>query len=319
MSRLYVVMYHYTRDLANSRYPQIKGLDAELFKQQIAFMKDNFTFVTMEEVIEAWNGDNTHLPENALLLTFDDGYSDNYLTAFPILKENRIQGSFFITAKTFTENKVLDVNKIHFILANSNIADIKKELDIQLDAQKEKNPKILSKEELYEKYAIQGKMDDKDTIYIKRVLQTALPEKIRNEITKELFLKYVGVEENIFARELYMSREQIRLMKNEGMYIGLHGYEHQRLGEMSEQDMQTEVDKSLEIMDEFIEKDNWVMNYPYGSYDENVINYVSTKGCKLGLTTNVAVASTSVHHKYEIPRLNCNDFPPKSKNYCLVE
>ena len=39
--RLAISMYHYVRDLKHSRYPEIKGLDVNLFRQQIAFMKEN--------------------------------------------------------------------------------------------------------------------------------------------------------------------------------------------------------------------------------------------------------------------------------------
>lgn len=53
MSKLYIVMYHYTRELSNSRYPKIKGLDVRLFREQIRFMKENFHIVTMEQVIGA--------------------------------------------------------------------------------------------------------------------------------------------------------------------------------------------------------------------------------------------------------------------------
>ena len=42
MSKLYIAMYHYVRDLKNSRYPDIKGLDISLFKQQIAFAEMAF-------------------------------------------------------------------------------------------------------------------------------------------------------------------------------------------------------------------------------------------------------------------------------------
>jgi hypothetical protein len=37
MSKLYISMYHYTRDLVHSRYPQIKGLDTmmDLFLENI--------------------------------------------------------------------------------------------------------------------------------------------------------------------------------------------------------------------------------------------------------------------------------------------
>lgn len=132
-NKLYTVMYHYTRDLGNSRYPSIKGLDRKLFIRQLDFFGSFFNVVTMEQVIEAWNSPNGSLPENALLLTFDDGYIDNYLTAFPLLKERGMQGSFFIPGKTFTKNILLDVNKIHFILASADIHMLVKDVKEQMD------------------------------------------------------------------------------------------------------------------------------------------------------------------------------------------
>lgn len=97
--KLYIAMYHYTRDLKHSRYPEIKGLDVPLFRQQLAYMKEHFRFVTMEQVICAAEG-TAELPENALLLTFDDGYADNYTFAMPLLEEFGAQGAFFIPGKT---------------------------------------------------------------------------------------------------------------------------------------------------------------------------------------------------------------------------
>ncbi len=66
MNKIYISMYHYTRDLVHSRYPQIKGLDISLFRRQIDFMKNNFNIVTMEQVMAAVEGKET-LPEKALL------------------------------------------------------------------------------------------------------------------------------------------------------------------------------------------------------------------------------------------------------------
>ncbi len=50
--KLFIAMYHYVRDLNNSRYPAIKGLDYSLFKKQIEFFEQNFHVVTMEQVLE---------------------------------------------------------------------------------------------------------------------------------------------------------------------------------------------------------------------------------------------------------------------------
>ena len=39
--------------------------------------------------------------------------------------------------------------------------------------------------------------------------------------------------------------------------------------------MQKDIDKSLEAMSDFIEVDRWVMNYPYGSYNQEMIEYIN--------------------------------------------
>ena len=95
MSHLSIVMYHYVRPIENSEYPGIKGLEFDLFRQQIQFFKENFHAVTMEQVIDSLGG-KCELPENPILLTFDDGYIDHYQYVFPVLKEYGMQGSFFV-------------------------------------------------------------------------------------------------------------------------------------------------------------------------------------------------------------------------------
>jgi len=307
-------MYHYIRNLKYSRFPEIKGLDLQLFKEQIQFFKEHFNIIKMEDVIAAYT-DNYSLPEKAILLTFDDGYSDNYLNVFPILKEENIQGSFFIPGKTFVEHQLLDVNKVHSVLASTNITNLVQEVFKQLDYYRGKEFDIPSNEELFREYAKEERFDKKEVIFVKRILQTALPEKLRNIIASNIFAKYVGLSEEKFAYELYMNYDQIKCMKKSGMYIGLHGYDHYWLGNLESRKMEQDIDKALEVMSEVINPRLWVMNYPYGSYNDNVVNYIQNKGCALGLTTDLGIANLSINNKYLLPRLDTNDFPPKSENY----
>lgn len=318
MVKLNIVMYHYVRDLSHSRYPGIKGLDTDLFKEQITYLKKKFTIVKMEDIIDITTRVGC-LPDNCALLTFDDGYIDNFITVLPILKQYKLQGSFFIPGKTFTEDILLDVNKVHFILASAPEREVVQDLLSLLDKYRDIYPEISSNDELLKKYAVANRFDTAETIFCKRILQTAIPEELRNKISSILFEKYVGLPENYFARELYMNRDQIRFMRDEGMFIGLHGYDHYWLANLSEDKMKKDIDKALEVMDEFIDKDNWVMNYPYGNYNHNVIEYIKTKGCKLGLTTEVGRANLEKDDLYQLPRWDCNDFPPKSYNYMKLE
>lgn len=314
MGKLNVVMYHYVRNLQNSRYPGIKGMDVCLFKKEIEFFRKNFNIVTMEDVIEAFVY-GADLPLDAMLLTFDDGIIDNYTYAYPILKDNHIQGSFFIPGKTLKENKVLDVHKIHFILANADINKLVKAVFYELDVLRERGFDLDTNDNLYANYAIPNRFDDKDTIFVKRILQTAISEQARNIITAKLFDKFINVPEDVFSEELYMNYEQVKCMKSDGMFIGLHGYDHYWMGNLVEEEMKKDVDMALQVMAEFIDINQWVLNYPYGSYNDKVISYIKEKGCVLAMATEVAVADTRIHNRYAVPRMDCNDYPPKSNKY----
>lgn len=314
MSRLYISMYHYTRDLKHSRYPEIKGLDQSLFRQQIEFMKDNFDIVTMEQVIDAVEG-KFSLPNKALLLTFDDGYIDNYTFAFPILEEYGVQGSFFIPSKTFTTHQLLDVNKVHYILASTDIKTLVGDLKERMDYYRGQEYDYPPTDDLWNEYAIDNRFDGKDVIFVKRILQTVLPEKLRNQISSDLFERYVCISEEQLAYELYMTEEQIRTMKRHGMFIGCHGYDHYWLGNISQKQMEHDISMALDIIDEFIDRRHWVMNYPYGNYSQAVLDYIRSQGACVGLTTEVRVAEIEKDNVLTLPRLDCNDFPPKSDKY----
>ena len=104
-------------------------------------------------------------------------------------------------------------------------------------------------------------------------------------------------------------------MKRNGMYIGIHGYDHYWLGNLKKEDMQQDIQRALEVLDGIVETDRWVMNYPYGSYSKEVTEYLENTGCRLGLTTEVRIADPSMDSRFTLPRLDTNDFPPKSENY----
>lgn len=306
-------MYHYVRDLKYSRYPNIKGLDIALFKEQIAYLKKHYHFVTVEEVIDAFSN-KTQLPEHSVLLTFDDAYSDHFANVFPLLEKEKIQGAFYPPVKAVTEHTVLDVNKIHFILASTpekNIPNLLHEIEILLDKYRDEY-NLLPFEDYFNELAIANRFDCKEVIFVKRLLQVKLDERLRRIITDVLFQKIVGMDEAAFSRELYMSMDQIKCMVDCGMHIGSHGYDHYWLGSLSKEKQEFEIKKSIEFIASVGgDIDNWSICYPYGNYNDDTINILKQNGCKLGLTTRVDLASLDEDGDdiFKLPRLDTNDLP----------
>lgn len=318
--KLTVVMYHYVRDLKHSRYPNIKGLDVYLFKEQIGYLKRHYNFVTVEQVIDCFEH-KQELPEHSILLTFDDAYIDHFTHVFPILKKENIRGAFYPPVKAITEHLVLDVNKIHFILAsvdnNHKMDSFLKEIKLLLETYKDEY-NLKSYNDYFQKLAVANRFDTKEVIFVKRLLQVELEESVRKIITDILFRQMVGIEEGSFSRELYMSIDQIKCMVDCGMHIGSHGYDHYWLGSLTKEKQEFEIKKSIEFIEQVGgDKKNWTICYPYGNYNNDTISILKINGCKLGLTTRVDIASLDTHEDeiYIIPRLDTNDLP---KN-CLAE
>lgn len=317
MGNVTIVMYHYVRDLKNSRYPHIKGLSDTDFLRQIEYIMAHYTVISMEQLIEAYTRrDFTNLPQNAILLTFDDGYMDHYTVVYPVLKQYGIQGSFFPNAMAVREHKLLTVNRIHFILAAAEampggIRRLVNDCFSLLDRLRAKGAALEKNDELYNRIAIPGRWDPAEVIFIKRLLQNELPEEVRTDLAKELFARYVGVPEDVFARELYMNMDQIRCMKEGGMFFGIHGYDHYWLGKLPKEQMKQDIHSALAYFDGIVDRNQWVMNYPYGNYNTDVIQYIQSIGCCLGLSVEARVAEPEKENRFLLPRLDTNDLYPK--------
>lgn len=317
MNDLTIIMYHYVRDLKNSRFPEIKGLEVELFKEQISYLEKNYHFVTAEQVIAAFKKEEK-LPSKAVLLTFDDAYIDHYTNVFPILEHKKIQGCFYPPVKAITEHSVLDVNKVHFILATTPKDQFGHLLERikQLLIQYQEEYKLNTYDYYFEKLAVANRFDPKEVIFVKRLLQVELPEKLRNIITKQLFTEAVKMEEEVFSRELYMNKDQMRCMVDCGMHVGSHGYDHYWLGSLPKDKQNEEIQQAIHFIQEIGgDINNWTMCYPYGNYNDDTIDILKSNGCQFGLTTRVALASidsTETDAIFKLPRLDTNDIPKQA-------
>ncbi len=316
MSRVSIIMYHYVRRVKGSRYPGIHGLETEDFIKQLDFLEGNgYTFIRMEDLINAYY-EGAALPEKSVLLTFDDAFIDHFITVFPILSERNIQGSFFIPSEVIDRRMVLAMNKIHFFLAaEKDHHALKLRLLEMMDHYRGSEFDFPGNEELLNDYEKDGKYDDRETVFIKKMLQMALPEKLRDILCDQLFSEYMDVSEETLADELYVKREQLLVMKKNGMFIGAHGYHHYHLNALPKEEMKQDIIRGLDCLGSMIDRNSWVMNYPYGSYDETVENEVKALGAKLAITTVVDINDTERYDAFNICRLNTNDFPPKSDKY----
>ena len=90
-SKILVLNYHQITDSHNSL-----AIAPDVFDQQMKFLSDSgCVTITPDELYAGLNGE-IELPPKPVLITFDDGYIDNYTNAFPILKKYNLRATIFI-------------------------------------------------------------------------------------------------------------------------------------------------------------------------------------------------------------------------------
>ncbi len=309
-TELSIVKYSYVRDLARSRFPRIKGRDLADFRGQLDHIGSVYEVVTAEQVMAALEGDEP-LPPDACWLIFENGYFDHYRHVLPLLMERGWQGSFYVPARTVVEREILDVNKVHFTLASVEEPELLVgEIESFCAEQRAMGARLASFEEYWAAYGRANRWDPAEVIFVKRMLQKGLPERLRNGCADRLFRRYVTGDVEAFAAELYLDTHQLQLMLDLGMHLGSHGYGHYWLDSLAEAGQAADIDASLRFLAGLgVDTTRWTMCYPQGAYDRTTLRLLQHRNCTAGVTNALGPAIIPGSPALELPSLDTNDLP----------
>jgi len=108
-----ILMYHHIGALPENADDIRIGLtvSTDEFSSQVKYLADHdYIFLTLgalEKAIE-----DKKVPEKVAVLTFDDGYDDNYYEALPVLKKYKAVGTFFIITSKIDQSEYLTRDQI---------------------------------------------------------------------------------------------------------------------------------------------------------------------------------------------------------------
>lgn len=101
-NRIPILMYHRIATVPGER----NSLPPEKFEEQLDYLKKHgYNTITLNDLYNHYSL-QAPLPPKPVILTFDDGYEDNFLTALPMLKERNMKATVFpIASWVGKENK----------------------------------------------------------------------------------------------------------------------------------------------------------------------------------------------------------------------
>jgi peptidoglycan/xylan/chitin deacetylase (PgdA/CDA1 family) len=239
--------YHRIGSAADSPYdPNIFSATAEEFFGQIAYIRKRFHFATLEESLEMANG--TTPPGTSVLITFDDGYLDNYTVAYPILKSYGIPAAFFLPTAFIGSSRLPWWDEIAFIVKKSRNRRIRLSyprpvvFDLDSDGEVRVCMNVLR---LYRQPAVAD--TDRFISELEGACETSRP--------------------NGSAERSFLNWDEAREMQAHGMAFGSHGHNHKILSKISVKDQEQEVRISRQVLECELGRKIDIMAYPVGARD----------------------------------------------------
>lgn len=112
--KLPILLYHHITNEEFTDEQSISHISPSDFRLHMTAIKVHYNPISLREYIDFVNCDDGSitLPDNPIVVTFDDGYSSNYEIAYPILKELGIPATIFVVTDTVGEQA--EGGKVHY-------------------------------------------------------------------------------------------------------------------------------------------------------------------------------------------------------------
>jgi len=263
--KLSILIYHQVLAVQDPMRPSEPTVDT--FNWQMQLLARHFTPLPLDEaVVRLREGE---LPNNAVCVTFDDGYRNNLTLAQPILARYAIPATVFVATGFIGGSNMWNDRVIHLFAdpgRNSLILD-GQTVALQDWAQRSR----LSLE------------------WLQRLKY--LPVMERRAAVDAMYVAN-GVEEQ---EPLMMNQSEIRALHSAGLAIGAHTVNHPILKELSGSDQRVEIVRSRQVLEGIVQAPVTQFAYPNGKrgtdFDDTAVDIVKSEGFCAALSTDWGVSS----------------------------
>lgn len=244
---LLVVNYHRVGSTNGNAFDDgVFSATAGEFRAQIRYLREHFDLPTLDQLVDIQQAGFV-MPRPMALITFDDGYRDNFDLALPVLSEEGAPAAFFIPTSYIQNPRLPWWDHIAFIIKQTR----QEEFKIEYPTSRSIDLRQFSRQQV--------------------ILDLLSCYKRAGEINEIEFLEHLGERAQVqvdtvgLGRELFMSWHQIRLLMAEGMSLGSHTHTHQILSGLSESDQRAELVVSKYILEEKLGTSVKTIAYPVGT------------------------------------------------------
>lgn len=263
-------------------------------RAQVAWLHDRVRLITLDELIDQVES-GSPWPEPVMLLTFDDGYRDNFELAAPILRERNVPATFFIPSGFLEAPRLPWWDHIAYVIKQTSVMRFvldcsprggRSNLEIDLRATSR-------------------------TAAITTIVSAFLTDAVGDEswfLDRLTEYCMVEVDSEKLGRELFMSWAHVRDLANSNtsMTIGSHAHSHRKLAALDQDTQRDELAASKRILEVGLGHPVKALAYPYGwagTYTTETKNLAAEAGYLLAFSSREGINHFADLDRYDVRRL----------------
>lgn len=262
-----ILLYHGVTSVSYTGVRNCNGkhIPERLFLEQMKILKKNYHLLSINDIVE-YTRHGMALPPNAVVVTFDDGFRNNFENAAPILTDLKIPTTFYISAGMINTNLIFWVDKLELAFTHSK----KKILEL----------KISNLNKTYSLSTIESRISALEEV---KMICKQTPLQQRHALVDEV-LALLDVDPYDFVSDdnLAMDWRELRTLSDQPLFeIGGHNMYHDVFTSLNEEDLQLEVSLTIDLLRYHLKKKIIHYSYPEGGskhFDKKCIEILKSSG-----------------------------------------
>lgn len=268
--------------------PEVLDASPAQFERQMAALRELCSPIGLGHLRDYYAG--AELPPNPVLVTFDDGYRDNFETALPILRRWEVPAVFFIAVGYISQRRVFWWDRIRYLIRQARTTRLRlrypQPLEFSLPEDRERALRVLLRTvKTHYRLDLKALLDD---------------------LTRAAGVEWDDELERRLADAHLMDWDHVRRLKTEGMEVQSHTVTHRPLHTLSASDLAHELRDSRRELEERIGAPVDALaapvGYPldrFGPFAESI----GAAGYALGFSNGTGAAALGHAHPLQLPRV----------------
>jgi peptidoglycan/xylan/chitin deacetylase (PgdA/CDA1 family) len=301
--KVLILMYHRVLKMQDRTISFIQPgmyVTESVFRNQMEFLNTYYKIISLKELLDLWREEKLEAGKRYCIITFDDGWLDNYLYAYPILKKYRIPATIFLPTSLIGTNYWFWPDRLSYLIINKNelnksrlksLFSLLRPFGIKKD--------ILS--------SICSFMNGK--IHVSGV--DGLIEKLKafsDEAVGDMINDiYNALNVLIPSERTLLNWEEVREMSQNGINFGSHTCTHRILTNIPLKEVRRELEESMRMLK--AKKINYVsvFAYPNGSYNREIQELTRECGYEAAVSTTFGFEDGCLPNIFSLKRISLHN------------